>query len=185
MEGEGDLAGKGRCDMKRVNLFTVVMTAFVWAFTLNATAANVDPLGEEYLVERLNHERLERGRAPLAQQPELRVLARQKAEDMARNNYFDHISPTLGSVYEMLQNAGIPYKWAGENIARVDAVDVAHAAFMESADHRANILSAGYTQVGVGVVEYRGKIYVCQIFSRPRSGARDTTLESSWSRTLN
>lgn len=132
-------------------------------------AVHWDPAGEARLLAQVNEARHREGRAPLTVDPRLSELARQKAADMALNAYFDHVSPTLGTVYDMLRGAGIDYKWAGENIARLGTVAIAHQSFMESPDHRANILSAGYTRVGIGVAEYRGKVYVCQIFTRPRT----------------
>lgn len=128
----------------------------------------VDADGEERLFQALNRERAAAGRAPLKREPALDVLARAKAADMAGNGYFDHISPVFGSVYDMLDGAGIAYKWAGENIARAGSADAAHKAFMESSDHRANILSAGYTWVGIGAVSSGNRVYVAQIFIGPR-----------------
>ncbi len=153
--------------MKRVGFLTLII-GLALALTLTAAAADDGRPGEEYLLEQVNHERLAQGRAPLALNSELTLLAREKARDMAQNRYFDHVSPALGTVYEMLEGIGYSYKWAGENIARVSSVEVAHRALMESPGHRANILSAGYTEVGIGVYEHQGNVYVCQIFSRPR-----------------
>lgn len=124
---------------------------------------------EEYLFTALNGERSEAGLPPLVRESRLDALARAKARDMAKNSYFDHVSPTLGTVFDMLRREGIDFKWAGENIARVSHVTTAHRAFMESPEHRANILSAGYTHVGLGVVHHRGKVYVAQIFMKPRA----------------
>ena len=39
-----------------------------------------------------------------------------EAEDMAKNRYFSHNSPTYGSAFDMLKNQGISYRTAGENI---------------------------------------------------------------------
>jgi uncharacterized protein YkwD len=88
---------------------------------------------------------------------------------MAERGYFDHVSPVLGTVFDMLRREGVAYKWAGENIARATSLVAAHQALMESPDHRANILSAGYTQVGVGVYRSGGKWHIAQIFMRPRA----------------
>jgi uncharacterized YkwD family protein len=116
----------------------------------------------------VNAERTARGLPALKVNMELVRLARLKAKDMAENGYFDHISPTYGSPFEMLQAAGISYKFAGENIARVSSVTVAHNAFMDSPGHKANILSAGYSEIGVGVYKSGIKVYVSQLFIKPR-----------------
>ena len=130
-----------------------------------------DDDAEESLLRWMNEERAREGREPLARRAALDELARLKAWDMARHGYFDHVSERLGTVFDMLREAGIDFKWAGENIARSPSAGAAHEAFMESPGHRSNILSAGYTDVGIGVVRAGGKLYVCQIFMKPRAHA--------------
>lgn len=115
----------------------------------------------------MNEERERAGRQPLVLDHRLQALARAKAEDMAVSGYFDHVSPTYGTVYDMLDDQGIGYRWAGENIARARSVLTAHEALMDSPGHRANILSAGYTHAGIGVYRSQGRWYVAQIFLRP------------------
>ena len=72
---------------------------------------------------------------------------------MHDKGYFSHTSPTYGSPFDMIKNFGISYRTAGENIARgqrtpLEVMD----AWMNSAGHRANILNASFTQIGVGYV---------------------------------
>ncbi len=85
---------------------------------------------------------------------------------MAVNNYFDHVSPpTYGTVYTMLNSAGISYSRAGENIAVTGSIARVHPLFMGSPPgHRVNILHSGYTHIGVGVVKRGVTYYVTQIF---------------------
>lgn len=131
----------------------------------------------------INQARLEHGRDPLVRDERLDALALKKAWDMAENGYFDHVSPAYGTVFDMLQAAGISYKWAGENIARAGGAEQAHAALMQSPDHRANILSAGYTHVGVGAVRVGRRLYIAQVFARPRdpaAAARGGAEQASW-----
>lgn len=130
--------------------------------------ATVDRFAESSLFDLLNEARKEHGREPVAVSADLVALARKKARDMAVNQYFSHVSPTYGTVFDMLKREGIAYKWAGENIGRGASTYSIHRGFMESPEHRANLLSAGYTHVGIGVVRYRGKVYVAQLFMKPR-----------------
>lgn len=136
--------------------------------TPTPTPVNGLSADENLSIAKVNAERTARGLPALQVNMELVRLARLKAKDMAENGYFDHISPTYGSPFEMLQAAGISYKFAGENIARVSSVTVAHNAFMDSPGHKANILSAGYSQIGVGVYKSGVKVYVSQLFIKPR-----------------
>ena len=69
------------------------------------------------------------------------------------NRYFAHNSPTYGTPFQMMKAFGLSYRTAGENIARGYATPQAVVnGWMNSSGHRANILNAGYTQIGVGYV---------------------------------
>lgn len=58
----------------------------------------------------------------------------------------------------MMQKYGIHYKSAGENIAAGQRTpDEVMQAWMNSSGHRANILNAKYTELGVGY--YKGGSY--------------------------
>ncbi|MBO9599148.1 MAG: SCP-like extracellular [Cohnella sp.] len=80
----------------------------------------------------------------------LKLVALDKAKDMYNNNYFDHTSPTYGSPFDMMKKYGITYRAAGENIAKGQRTpQEVMTAWMNSAGHRANILSANFTTIGV------------------------------------
>ncbi len=120
---------------------------------------------EQQMVDLVNAERSKQGLNPLKVNNELTKVARVKAQDMISNNYFDHQSPTYGSPFEMMNKFGISYQTAGENLAGNQTVEKAHQALMNSEGHRANILGANYTEVGIGIVEggSYGKMFV-QLF---------------------
>lgn len=126
------------------------------------------PSEEQYLVNAANAERAAAGKAPLSTHSTLTSVARTKARDMAVNGYFDHVSPTLGTARDMMLAAGLNPKYWGENIGMGGSVQSIHSAFMESPGHRANILSAGFTHMGAGVVRQGGRLYVAEEFMRPR-----------------
>jgi len=103
------------------------------------------------LINLINSERTKAGLKPLAIDYNLSRVARIKSEDMRANNYFSHTSPTYGSPFQMMKDFGITYRSAAENIARTYSVDSAHTGFMNSEGHRKNILTPGFTHVGVGI----------------------------------
>lgn len=106
---------------------------------------------EQKVIELTNQERAKSGLKPLAANWELSRTARYKSEDMRDKNYFSHTSPTYGSPFNMIKNFGISYKAAGENIAAGQQTpEEVVKSWMNSSGHRANILSANYTQIGVG-----------------------------------
>ncbi len=117
--------------------------------TLDSTVASY----EAEVVRLVNAERVKNGLAPLTADWELSRVARYKSQDMRDNRYFSHTSPVYGSPFQMIKSFGISYRSAGENIARGQATpQTVVNAWMNSSGHRANILNASYTHIGVGYV---------------------------------
>jgi uncharacterized YkwD family protein len=80
----------------------------------------------------------------------LTKMALDKAKDMYNNGYFDHNSPTYGSPFDMMKKYGIRYSYAGENIAKGQRTpQEVMTGWMNSPGHRANILNANFTTIGV------------------------------------
>ena len=108
---------------------------------------------ERRVVELVNAERAAYGLHTLGMSQTLSDGARLKSQDLHDNRYFDHTSPTYGSPFEMMRRFGIIYSYAGENIAMgYSTPEAVVRAWMQSPGHRANILSAGFTSIGVGYV---------------------------------
>ena len=108
---------------------------------------------EAEVIQLVNNIRKQNGLSPLTANWELSRVARYKSQDMADRKYFSHTSPTYGTPFQMIKAFGLSYRTAGENIAYGYAspqkvVD----GWMNSSGHRANILNASYTQIGVGYV---------------------------------
>lgn len=109
---------------------------------------------ERQVVELTNAERAKAGLAPLEMYGPLMNVAEAKSQDMANLGYFSHTSPTYGSPFDQIRAAGIQYRAAGENIAQGQRTpEQVVNAWMNSPGHRANILNASYTHIGVGFVE--------------------------------
>lgn len=106
---------------------------------------------ERQVVVLVNQARKERGLGELKLNEELSNVARVKANDMAKNHYFDHNSPTYGSPFDMMKQFGISYRTAGENIAmgQTTAQQVFDG-WMNSEGHRANILNPNFKEIGMG-----------------------------------
>ena len=117
--------------------------------TLNAS---VDAYERE-VVRLVNVERAKAGLSPLEYDWQLSRVARYKSEDMQKNKYFSHTSPTYGSPFNMMKSFGISYKTAGENIAKgYQTPSAVVDGWMNSKGHRANILNSSFTHIGVGYV---------------------------------
>lgn len=124
---------------------------------------------ESEVARLVNVERAKAGLPALTMNWELSRVARYKSQDMINKNYFSHQSPTYGSPFQMMENFGIRFTAAGENIAYGQRTpQEVMTAWMNSSGHRANILSANYTQIGVGVAKAsNGTLYWTQMFIRP------------------
>ena len=106
---------------------------------------------EKEVLDLTNVERQKAGLAPLQTDSNLMNSARQKSTDMATNNYFSHTSPTHGSPFDQMKANGVSYKSAAENIAmgQRTAQEVVKG-WMDSPGHKENILTPGYTHIGIG-----------------------------------
>lgn len=130
-----------------------------------ATEASASVEVQQVLKE-TNAYRAENGLAPLALHQSLTKVAQQKATDMAKNRYFSHTSPTLGSPFDQMKAAGISYRRAAENIAmgQRSAEEVVDA-WMKSPGHRANILDRNLTHIGIGY-DANGRYWVQQFIQQ-------------------
>ena len=106
------------------------------------------------LIRLTNNERAKAGLTELQILPELMDCAQLKAEDMIDNRYYGHNSPVYGSANEMIKALVPNARAGGENIAHWrEALEEVFAGWMESPEHRANILSPRYTHIGIGIAQ--------------------------------
>ncbi|WP_148631014.1 CAP domain-containing protein [Bacillus sp. E214] len=114
----------------------------------------------------VNQERAKVNIAPLKNLNSLSKVAEVKSKDMRDNNYFNHTSPTYGSPGEMVKKFNISFTMLGENIAagQITPASVVNS-WMNSPGHKANILDARYTHIGIGYAEGGSwKHYWTQLF---------------------
>ncbi|GBD63411.1 MULTISPECIES: CAP domain-containing protein [Tetragenococcus] len=109
--------------------------------------------GFEYqLFDVTNAERAKRGLNVLDWNEEVRGTARKHSTDMADNHYFDHTNQQGQSPFDRMQEDGIAFMSAGENLAQGQPSSIyAHQGLMNSEGHRKNIVNDGFTELGVGV----------------------------------
>ncbi len=99
-----------------------------------------------------NAERSKNGEPALSLDVRLEAAAQAKADDMVRSDYWAHESPAGKTPWSFITANGYQYSSAGENLAYgFDGADSSVAGWMNSAEHRANILNASYSDVGFGV----------------------------------
>ena len=117
------------------------------------------------------------GRAqPLRWNENLAAVARAHSRSMLEQRFFDHVEPDGRTPSMRVTEAGIPWQASGENIAIYGTVRDAEGAFMNEPrfqhNHRSNILSANYTDVGIGIVQGAdGSLYITQDFVGTRANS--------------
>jgi len=147
----------------------VCATAIAFA-ALSATPA-VASTQESRFNYLTNHERSSRGIRTLRIASDLVAIARRHSQQMAAR----------GTIYH---NNNLPNEvsgnWTmlGENVGKGPSVDSIHDAFMNSPEHRANILRSGFNQMGIGTAVKDGYIYVTEVFAQRGSTAHRTVHHS-------
>lgn len=134
--------------------------------TGSAMAASERAFAEEVL-RLVNEERARAELPPLLWDEALAGVAYRHSVDMDGRDYFSHDSPDGLGPGERLAAAGIDdlRSW-GENIAAGQtSPEQVMRSWMESSGHRANILRASFTHLGVGV-HAPGAIWWTQLFGQ-------------------
>lgn len=125
------------------------------------------------IIDLTNAERTQNHVGALTHNAQLTKAAAAKAADMASIGYFAHRGPDGKEPWAWIREAGYTYASAGENLAvKFNESASVVRAWMASPGHRANMVKAGYTDIGVGVAEgyYQGApaTFVVQYFARPQ-----------------
>lgn len=116
-------------------------------------SGTIDTRSELEMFDSLNKERVKLGFIALTWDEDLAELARNQSQDMLQKGYFAHINKEKLSPFDRMNNAGIKFIVAGENLAFAPTVAKAHEGLMASPGHRENILSPDFQQVGIGVID--------------------------------
>ncbi|MCL5435390.1 MAG: CAP domain-containing protein [Patescibacteria group bacterium] len=120
--------------------------------TFPSVLGTFSDISSEQLLLLTNQKRQENGLSPLSLNQQLSNAAAGKANDMFSQNYWAHNSPDGKTPWVFIKGAGYNYIYAGENLARgfTNAQDVINA-WMASPEHRKNMLSGNYQNVGYAV----------------------------------
>jgi uncharacterized protein YkwD len=139
---------------------------------------------ESAMVAALNADRTERGLVPARVDPRLMVIARARSDDMVAQDYFSHTQPDGRNVFDILTAEHITWYNAGEIIAwnnypMDSTVSAANRQWMNSAGHKAIIISTDLNYVGVGLAvdPATGKKVWTAVFIK---GPDRTAARASW-----
>jgi hypothetical protein len=146
----------------------LVITLGIFLLPKTAFMATITP---EKILELTNRERAKAGFNELKTNDRLILAAGAKAQAVLQNQIFDHT--IHGQKFSSwIKAAGYQYGLTGENLA-IDFVtsEGLMRAWMESPEHRANLLENEYADIGISVAEgkFAGQktIVVVQIFGKP------------------
>jgi len=161
---------------------------------------NLDSLRQAAL-QAVNQDRQEAGLEPLSLTDGLNQAAQTHADDMAERGYFAHEAPNGDTVADRYRDAGgSRWELVEENIARCGTcsappdeaeVDGLERGWMDSPEHRRNILAHGLTGFGFGIaVDSEDGLYAVQTFAGPgeprglSQGERSEQLDAQAAREL-
>lgn len=128
------------------------------------------PASRDEVFKLVNDERIKVGVAPLKMDERLNQSAQQKADDMAKYDYTEHINPLTGKHgYSYANDTGIVCEYVSENIFSGDQQFISASesvkSWMESESHRKAILNPDNSLTGVGIATgSHGKVYQVQHF---------------------
>lgn len=143
-----------------------------------AYATNMSVSG---LLEATNQQRAKNGNLPLTLNERLTKAAQAKADDMAKSNYWSHISPDGRQPWFFFDLFGYDYTKAGENLAYgFDTYLSVVNGWMNSPSHRDNLLDGSFMEVGFGMAnagnyqEHGPQTIVVAHYGRPLSAGEAT-----------
>jgi uncharacterized protein YkwD len=128
---------------------------------------------EQAIFSYTNLQRTARRLRPLDPSAELSAVARGHSRDMLMRAYFDHLTPEGMRSSDRVAREGLRYDVTGENLYMVkggptDATDLAAGmvrGWMNSREHRENILAPDYRFLGVGVAATPSIVLATQLFA--------------------
>ena len=126
---------------------------------------------EARMLELVNRDRAAANLPPLELDPRVADVARAHSREMRATGVVGHVSATTGTAADRLRVSNVRTGLVLENIARAYGVAEAEAGLMNSPGHRANLLSAAATHIGIGIelgeeVSGRRELFVTQVFIR-------------------
>jgi len=116
--------------------------------------ANSAVLVKSKIIAQTNIQRYNNGMlAPLIENAKLNAAAQAKAQDIFKNQYFEHVSPSGVDPGTLVKKYGYDYLISGENLilGNFSSEQEVVQDWMNSPGHRANILNNRFVDIGVAI----------------------------------
>ena len=152
-------------------LFLLVKVIFSFNLILVKQSSLFADISAQEILALTNEVRQQYGLPFVQEDLLLNKAAEEKAQDMFKNKYFSHYSPTGVSPWDWIDKSGYDYYYAGENLAMnfLDTEEVIKG-WLNSPSHKENLLNKDYKDMGIAVVsgdfnnEGINRILVVQMF---------------------
>lgn len=129
-----------------------------------ATENNANLSNADQVLKLVNAERAKVGAGALTYDSTIASAAMVRSKEITGS--FSHTRPNGSSFSTALTEQGIKYRTSGENIAWGQKTPQAVMdAWMNSSGHRANILNASYTKIGIACYNASGTLYWTELFT--------------------
>jgi len=149
---------------KRALKVAVISSVFVATLPLGQVAAEAGSGCFSYKAEeraffkKTNVARKIAGRGELRLDRELTRVARRHTWEMTDKDVLHHTSETA------MRRRVTNWQLLGENVGVGGTVDSLQVAFMNSPDHKGNIVHRGFRNVGIGTRKAHGRLWVTVVF---------------------
>lgn len=149
-------------------LWVLVFLIFIFGLVLPTDKHQVLYAEESYALNEqleifslINQVRMDNEAQSLTFSETLSELAKFRASDMFNRNYFSHYTPEGTTVFNLMRDWKIKFKYGGENLAKGKPAGYVTpgkivSAWIASDLHKANLIRKVYRKVGVGI-EARGE----------------------------
>ena len=131
---------------------------------------NIDTTSlEKQIHDQINAIRVQNGQKSLNFNEQITDIAREHSKDMALNNYFDHTSSDGKTFQDRIFASRLACYPAGENIeinykSEPNLLDSIIQTWMNSSEHKQNILLPYYTSEGIGVYVLNDNVLITDDF---------------------
>ncbi|MGA2421659.1 MAG: CAP domain-containing protein [Candidatus Acidiferrum sp.] len=120
---------------------------------------------EKLLFDQLNESRVLGGLQALRWDADLAAAARKHCAVMVQHEELSHQFAGEPALQQRLQQAGVGFSAAAENVAVAPTAEEIHYEWMHSPPHRANILDPQLTAVGIAAMAGNKGVYAVQDFA--------------------
>lgn len=150
--------------MRRFRVGPVIVGLVVTCVCATAESPKLGSVAEQYLFSAANVARAQRGLPPLRWDRTLYEAAQRHAGEMATRESISHQYPGEADLANRGRSAGARFTVISENVAEAWSAPEIHEAWMESPDHRANLLDPRVDSVGISVMQRDGQLYAVEDF---------------------